>query len=185
MTKTNGTTNTTAAPPWETTFAAEFLRRREALGLSQSEVARRAKAKGLNIWQSAIGRIETGERQVTLNEALTLAAVVEADPMQMAAYHSAEQDEIDLALRSMMTALNVAQTSLETIANAVHRMEDAEQTARAWLDKALAASDDMADDDQGIRDTLDALKRAHVDLADVLEKHNAIADYALAHDGMD
>lgn len=143
-------------PPWESTFATEVQRRREAQGLSQSELARRAKAEGLNIWQSAIGRIESGDRQVTLNEALTLAKVLGADPMDMAAFSAAGSDEIDLAILATRAAQKVARASFESVGQAWSRLDDAELVAEQWYTKATAASEDAADLNLG--DTLDQLR---------------------------
>lgn len=152
-------TENTSQPylPWEATFANELQRRREAQGISQSELARRAKAQGLNIWQSAVGRIEAGDRQVTLNEALTLANVLGADPMEMASFAAGRRDEIDLAILSTVTAQHTAATSFEAVNQSWQNVDDAEIRARHWYLKATEAGADPSEY-SNLGDALDSIR---------------------------
>ena len=50
--------------------------RREALGLSQEQLAARAQLEGLNITQKAVSRIETGDRVVPDYELPVLARIL-------------------------------------------------------------------------------------------------------------
>lgn len=62
---------------WEATFVRELKRAREAIGWSQSELAKRAAQAGLKgFHQPTIQRIEAGARPLRLNEALALARLV-------------------------------------------------------------------------------------------------------------
>lgn len=63
------------------TFAGEFIRRakarRKEAGLSQVEVAARMQALGHTAWyQTTVAKIEAGNRQIFLDEAVDLAGVL-------------------------------------------------------------------------------------------------------------
>lgn len=60
-------------PPWERLFADRMRLKREASGMSQTELARRLTERGLPFHQQQVQRIEIGNRPVRLNEALLLA----------------------------------------------------------------------------------------------------------------
>ncbi|MCZ9635280.1 helix-turn-helix transcriptional regulator [Rhodococcus sp. BH5] len=59
--------------PWEQNFANQMLKLRSALGLNQTELARRISLWGLPFHQQTIQRIESGQRPVRLNEANVIA----------------------------------------------------------------------------------------------------------------
>ncbi|MGP9537008.1 helix-turn-helix domain-containing protein [Brachybacterium sp. AOP43-C2-M15] len=142
---------TTVAPPvrFEETFARELHRRRELSGISQAELARRAKAEGLHIWQSAIGRIETGDRQVTLNEALVLASILGADLAEMADYAPiAEGDALDPAGIATERAREAALAGFRTVYQAWERLEAATTEARGWIDRAIENELTLAPEDE-------------------------------------
>lgn len=60
--------------PWEANFREHMKALREAQGWTQSELARRLKARGLPYHQQTVQRVETGERPVRLDEAFHIAA---------------------------------------------------------------------------------------------------------------
>lgn len=133
-------TVTTVSSPvrFEESFARELHRRRELVGMSQAELARRAKAEGLHIWQSAIGRIETGDRQVTLNEALVLASILGADLAEMADYAPvAEGDALDPAGIATERAQEAARSAFRAAFQAWERLDAANTEARGWIDRAI------------------------------------------------
>lgn len=142
---------TPAAPPirFEAAFARELRRRRELVGMSQAELARRAKAEGMQIWQSAIGRIEAGARQVTLNEALVLASVLEADLAEMADYAPiAEGDMLDPAGIATERAQEAARSAFHAVRQAWERLDAANTEARAWIDRAIENELTLAPEDE-------------------------------------
>ncbi len=58
-------------------FAESFRKRREMLGLSQSEVAEKMTERGFACHQQTIAKVERGARSVRIGEAQALAAIVE------------------------------------------------------------------------------------------------------------
>lgn len=130
---------TTPPAPWEARFARELLRRREAEGMSQSELSRRAKAAGLNLWQSGIGKIEAGERSVSFNDALVLASILGVDPLEMVGYTRQDDDPLRAAEASASAAYEVGRritleqevawhSLLSAISDANHQCERVEKS---------------------------------------------------------
>ena len=68
-------TNTRPAP-WEDAFISNMKRRREELGLSQTEFARRLANEGLPFHQQTVQRTEIGARPVRLNEAVVISELL-------------------------------------------------------------------------------------------------------------
>jgi transcriptional regulator with XRE-family HTH domain len=64
-------------------IGAEIARRREAAGLRQDDLVQRARRAGLDWQQPTVSAIEAGRRQISLGEAIALAAVLrnDADPL--------------------------------------------------------------------------------------------------------
>lgn len=150
---------TPVAPPvrFEEAFARELHRRRELAGMSQAELARRAKAEGLHIWQSAIGRIETGDRQVTLNEALVLASILGADLAEMADYAPiAEGDALDPAGIATERAQEAARAAFRAVLQAWERLDAANTEARGWIDRAIENELTLAPEDENGHNRLPA-----------------------------
>lgn len=71
---------------------------RKARGLSQRDVAQALGALGISLHQTAIAKIENGERKVTVEEALLLAAVLNVAPANL---FLPLADNIDMALGTM------------------------------------------------------------------------------------
>ncbi|MFI5729177.1 multiprotein-bridging factor 1 family protein [Kribbella sp. NPDC051587] len=68
----------------EALFAENMRRRREELGWSQGELARKMQDAGWeNFHQTTVSRIEKGERPIRLNEARGLAGVMDAAVAEM------------------------------------------------------------------------------------------------------
>lgn len=150
MPKEHAVTTATSPVRFEETFARELHRRRELIGMSQAELARRAKAEGLHIWQSAIGRIETGDRQVTLNEALVLASILGADLAEMADYAPvAEGDALDPAGIATERAQEAARSAFRAVFQAWERLDAANAEARGWIDRAIENELSLAPADEG------------------------------------
>ena len=62
----------------EAMFRENIKRRRDVLGMNQTELARRMKAAGYAFHQQTIQRIEAGERPVRLDEAYSIAEILES-----------------------------------------------------------------------------------------------------------
>ena len=60
---------------WEQNFIKQMQRLRDAHGMTQTDLARAAKAHGLKFHQQTIQRIEAGERPVRLGEAHIIAGI--------------------------------------------------------------------------------------------------------------
>lgn len=61
----------------ETVFRESMKRRREMLGVNQTELARRMKASGYSFHQQTIQRVEAGERPIRLDEAYAIAEILD------------------------------------------------------------------------------------------------------------
>lgn len=61
------------ATQWERNFRRQMLARRTASEISQERLAKAVQAYGLKFPQSAVSRVESGERPVTLSEAYAIA----------------------------------------------------------------------------------------------------------------
>lgn len=96
-------------------FGASLRERRTARGMSQRELAERVARKGLRLDPTAVTRIERGERDVRLGEAIVLAWELDAslsemwsrDPMT--GYHEHEAD----VRRALITAREALVEALE------------------------------------------------------------------------
>ncbi|MBN0039476.1 helix-turn-helix transcriptional regulator [Cellulosimicrobium cellulans] len=68
---------------YETTFVENMKTLRQQRGMSQSEFARRASARGLSFHQPTVQRIESGQRPLRLTEAIHIAAILGTDLQSM------------------------------------------------------------------------------------------------------
>lgn len=99
------------------TFASRLKMRREALGLSQAEIAQRLAAEsGLSFQGSTIYKIETGKRKVTVAEAVALASALRTPLAEM----------LDAGVDSAKTAKDVLMdrgvSALLEVEEAEHRL---------------------------------------------------------------
>lgn len=62
--------------PWEANFREHMKRLRESKGMSQSELARQLKQRGLSYHQQTVQRVEGGDRPIRLDEAFQIASVL-------------------------------------------------------------------------------------------------------------
>lgn len=67
----------------ENVFRENMKRRREILGMNQTDLARRMKAQGHAFHQQTIQRVEAGERPVRLDEAFAIADILESSVESM------------------------------------------------------------------------------------------------------
>lgn len=80
--------------PWEETFRTEMQRLRLARGLSQTELARLVKGRGLAFHQQTVQKIEAGERTVRLDEAFVIAELLDVS-LETMTTASLEPDDRD------------------------------------------------------------------------------------------
>ena len=71
---------------------------RKARGLTQRDVAQRLANLGVSMHQTAIAKIENGERKVTVEDALLLAAVLDVAPVNLLLPLA---DNVDMALGNL------------------------------------------------------------------------------------
>lgn len=127
-----------ARVPWESAFARSLIQRREARGLSQTQLARHATDAGLKMHQTTVARIENGSRSVNLNEALTLAKVLDANPLSMAEYVADTEAPVQVADLAVERAQDVARSVFTTTHTAWNRLDEAIGDAHQWANRALA-----------------------------------------------
>jgi len=109
---------------WERNFRERMARMREALGMTQTDLARSLKAFGLPFHQQTIQRIESGERPIRLNEANLIAQTLDADLLTMMA-GVGKPESVRFILRVAGEAL--AEKVAEAVENISEHMEDLER----------------------------------------------------------
>lgn len=123
------------------TFAASFRTARVAAGQSQDQVASAMAERGFSFHVTTIGKIERGDRKVTVGEALTLADVLGVsldmllvggqDGLQVAyAAHNAERRQFGHQMQEYTL-------SLLRVARAADNATVMRQVDTAWLDTEL------------------------------------------------
>lgn len=152
--------------PWEATFVANIRRARAALGVSQTELARRVTSRGVSgFHQQTVQRIESGTRPVRLNE-----AVVIADSLALNLYDTLGPSTTLEAARSLVTFVNTSQARWATHgsqADDLRRVaEDDVDTLEALIGVyAASASDEEVPLDEAWIKRLDEVRDRLVDAA--------------------
>jgi transcriptional regulator with XRE-family HTH domain len=150
--------------PWEANFRDHMKRLREAKGMTQSELARQLKQRGLPYHQQTVQRVESGERPIRLDEAFQIASVLESRVDLMIASPNALggdlifavsrlRRETEEALAYLDTAFDEWMDAYSDLANAFNELLDAvgnEPTPEvrwgaAWLIKAKWVLDSYND----------------------------------------
>lgn len=103
---------------------------REAAGLSQTEVARAMKQAGYGWHQTTVGKVEMGQRSLSLEEAVALGRIVGLEAADVIAAVSAPGDAADDALRYARVMFSVADRRLS-------QLEQELAAARALRDERL------------------------------------------------
>lgn len=85
----------------ETVFRDSMKRRREILGINQTELARRMKALGYPFHQQTIQRVEAGERPIRLDEAYALAEILDTSVDSMTRTFRAEVSDVVYAVEKL------------------------------------------------------------------------------------
>ncbi|MGV8883447.1 MAG: helix-turn-helix domain-containing protein [Rhodoglobus sp.] len=123
------------------TFASSFKTTRLAVGQSQEHVATAMSERGYSFHVTTIGKIERGDRKVTVGEAVTLADVLGVsldtllvggqEGLQVAyAAHSAERRQFDRQVQEYTLALLRVATAADN-ATVIREVD------QAWLDSEL------------------------------------------------
>jgi transcriptional regulator with XRE-family HTH domain len=108
-------------PSPEEAFALAVRDRREALGWSQEELARRVSADtGAPFHQTGITRIEKSARGVRLNEAVALARVLGID---LGTFDLDDSERDEMTERGLVVAIEQARKAREEHDNAVYRLQ--------------------------------------------------------------
>jgi transcriptional regulator with XRE-family HTH domain len=117
---------------WEVRFVKNMLRLRELQGLTQTDLARGLKERGLPFHQQTIQRIENHERPVRLNEAYLIAEHLDVDLLDMTERIISSDQEVRLAMRNLVS-------KAEAIA-----VETYEHYSD-WLDSIIIFGNDLRD----------------------------------------
>jgi transcriptional regulator with XRE-family HTH domain len=140
-------------------LAGEEVRRlRKGRGWSQDDVARRMSAAGFTTWhQSTVGRTETAERPLRLNESVALAGLFGVSLTRLLEPIRMSVEEIDEEIRAATKAcadarcaLAEAQAMANEVQYSVHEARVNEEHAANRLGSVSARLDSL----QGLRDIL-------------------------------
>ncbi|OBK07266.1 helix-turn-helix domain-containing protein [Mycolicibacterium conceptionense] len=99
---------------WERLFAANVKRIRQARGLSQQDIADLLTEQGFPVHQTAVAKLETGQRPLRVAEAAAIAAALDIPPLSVF-YGPAEDDQLEELQRELMRAqkaLDAAESKL-------------------------------------------------------------------------
>ncbi len=118
--------------------------RREQQGMSQGELASKMTSEGVRMSQSALSRIEQGDRALTVGEAqlaasllgTTLEALLRSDPVDELIA------ELHASLRAATISRDNALSALQIHIQAMDRIEKILQTLQAAIDQTPSQSDD-------------------------------------------
>ena len=102
--------------PWERNFRERMAALREALGMTQTDLARRLSVWGLPFHQQTIQRIEAGERPVRLNEAHLIAKSLESTVEVMVANVELPDRPLAIAVDRLRAAAAEFDSSLSDLA---------------------------------------------------------------------
>jgi transcriptional regulator with XRE-family HTH domain len=90
--------------PWELFFVENMRRLREKARMTQTDLAKALKARGLPFHQPTIQRIENGDRPVRLNEAFAIADELDCDLETMTSHLISEAEDITLGMERISRA---------------------------------------------------------------------------------
>ena len=79
-------------PDWDEYFASNLRRTREAMGLTQSDMAERMRDRGFPFHQATIYKIEKGDRKVSIGEAMAIAWLLDVSIFALAEAPQASVD---------------------------------------------------------------------------------------------
>jgi transcriptional regulator with XRE-family HTH domain len=107
-------------------FRERITRERKQRGLSQAEVARMLTAKGVdNMYNTTVAKIEAGDREIKLDEAVALAQLYELPLDALVGLHPKSGRDLNFLLDALNDVVVLARTELgRTERSLLHRMED-------------------------------------------------------------
>jgi transcriptional regulator with XRE-family HTH domain len=155
-------------------FTTRLRETRKARGLSQTELAHQMTERGRPLSNAALLRIEGGERSLSLDEALALAAVLYVAPAHLLSPPAHEEyvwltDNYGVDGEGMRAWLLHGDKFIAT-ASDYHRGEHAKAFEQVMLVHARALADAQRGDDKaGMRGQLVALGQAALDYQNALE----------------
>jgi transcriptional regulator with XRE-family HTH domain len=98
--------------PWEPIFVENMRRLRENSKMTQTDLAKALKSRGLPFHQQTIQRIENGERPVRLNEAFLIARELEIELDTMVSRLITEADDVPLEIERLSQAGTITADNL-------------------------------------------------------------------------
>jgi transcriptional regulator with XRE-family HTH domain len=145
-------------PTPEAMVGQELRRLRMERGWSQEEVARRMAAYGYDSWrQSTVGRTETAQRPLRLNEAVHLAALFGVPIMQLLTPLPLRLDLLDEEIRLTEEGLASARRAADELRPALYKAQQHSATLAHEYDKhakAIQAAEAHLEIQRGLRDLM-------------------------------
>lgn len=120
----------------EAVFVWNMRRLRERQGITQTELARRAKAAGLQFHQPTVQRIESGERPLKLHEATRIARILGSDlkgMMHASTPSTAAQELLESARRVGLAAWNYGMPPVDNLVAILSLIGEAEESHANYL----------------------------------------------------
>jgi transcriptional regulator with XRE-family HTH domain len=107
-------------------FRERITRERKRRGWSQAEVARRLTAMGIDsIYNTTVAKLESGEREIKLDEAVALARLYNAPLDALVGLQAKTERDLDYLMDSLSDAVFISRTDLRRHAKALgDRMAD-------------------------------------------------------------
>jgi len=107
-------------------FRERITRERKRRGWSQAEVARRLTAMGIDsIYNTTVAKLESGEREIKLDEAVALARLYEAPLDALVGLQSKTERDLDYLMDALYDAVSLCRTDVDRHARALgDRMAD-------------------------------------------------------------
>jgi transcriptional regulator with XRE-family HTH domain len=141
-------------------FRHRITRERKKRGWSQAEVARKLKAKDIdNVHISTVSKIEAGDREIKLDEALAIAEIYGLSLDVLLGRKPQGQRNLRYLLDALTDAVFLSRTELQRTAKTLHdRLED--------IPPDYAGYDTLAGHVRAVTDHLDAAGRALEGLVD-------------------
>lgn len=98
-----GATGATAAKggSWELFFVENMRRLRESSGMTQTDLAKKLRARGLPFHQQTIQRVENGDRPLRLNEAFAICEEFGVDLDTMVSHSITDAEEVSVHIQQL------------------------------------------------------------------------------------
>lgn len=130
---------------WNTVFGQRIRGARTAAGLTQQEIADRMTAAGLKMHQTAIAKIESGERPATVAEAMQLACILGVTAAELVTDPPARTHEEQQARQRHAEVLVEIQFLQLDAVFRQQRLDEAQEHCRDVEDRLSAARERLAE----------------------------------------